>query len=221
MKKNLKLLILGIALTNITIAQEKATADLKLEMFLTVPTHNDLSQKFKFGAGGDLGVAIFIPQAKTYIIPHMGFDFTPGRSVGNDDTYRETAFFTDLGLEGMYQLVEVDNYQLLPFIGISSRKVIDRYLVANGNIIISNNGHDLEYDKLPPLFSASSVAVNIGLENRFAYNWFIRLTYQIYKPEVNANLNNSYDNIDNLIFNPTTQKLNLSMFKIGFGVYLW
>jgi hypothetical protein len=121
----------------------------------------------------------------------------------------------------MYQLVELDKFKLLPYMAISSRHVIDRYLVANGTIVISNTGSDLEYDKLPPLFTKSALALNLGLENRFNDNLFIRLSYEFYQPKITANLANSYDDIDNQIFNPTTRKLNLSTIKIGFGAYFW
>jgi hypothetical protein len=220
-KKISVIVILTILSISLSHSQEKVSIDAKLEFFLTLPAHNDLGQKYDFGAGGMLGAAIFIPQIKSYITPQIGFDFMAARSVGNDDTYRESIFFTNLGVEALYQVISLDNYKLSPFITISTRKVIDRYLVANGNIIVSNNGSDLDYDKLPPLFSTSAMALNFGLENRFKDMWFIRLSYELYRPIVTANLANSYDDIDIKIFNPITQKLNLSTLKIGVGVYLW
>jgi hypothetical protein len=222
MKKEIILItLLFITLVNVSQAQEKATVDAKFDFFLTLPANNDLGQKFDFGAGAILGAAIFLPEIKTYITPQVGFDFMQARSVGNDDTYRESIFFSSFGLEAMYQLYKVDNYQLSPFIALSSRKVIDRYLVANGNIVSTNRGADFEYDKLPPLFSTSAFALNFGLENRFKDTWFIRLSYELYQPKVTANLSNSYDDIDNEIFDPRTQKLNLSTIKIGLGGYFW
>ncbi|GGK88195.1 hypothetical protein ACD591_20935 [Rufibacter glacialis] len=222
MKKEIILFaLLLIFLVDVSKAQEKATVDARFDFFLTLPANKDLGQKFDFGAGAIIGAAIFLPEIKTYFTPQVGFDFMPARPVGNDDTYRESIFFTNFGLEAMYQLYELDNYKLSPFIAISSRKVIDRYLVANGNIVSTNRGTDFEYDKLPPLFSTSAIALNFGLENRFNDTWFIRLSYELYQPKVNADLSNSYDDIDNEIFDPLTQKLNLTTIKIGIGAYFW
>lgn len=222
MRNKIKLLILTIIfLSNISLAQEKVTVDAKFDIFLTLPAHKDISQKFDFGAGAIVGAAIFLPKIKTYVTPQIGFDFMAARSVGNDDTYRESIFFTNVGFEGMYQLLKINDYQLLPFAAVSLRKVTDRYLVANGNIVISNNGSDLEYDKLPPLFSTSALALNIGFENRFKDTWLIRLSYELYRPQVTANLNNSYDEIDYEIFDSTTRRLNLSIVRLGVGVYFW
>ncbi len=222
MKKVFKLFFpLFIILINTSQAQEKVKVDAKIGFFLALPVHNDLGQKFDFGAGGNIGAAIFIPKVKTYITPQVGLDFMAARSVGNDDTYRESIIFTNLGLEFMYQLVDLNKYKLFPLIAISSRHVTDRYLVANGNIVISNTGSDLEYNKLPPLFSTSALALNFGIENRFNDIWFIKLSYELYKPEVTANLTHSRDYVDNEIFIPITRNLDLSTIKLGFGAYFW
>ena len=134
----------------------------------------------------------------------------------------ESIFFTNIGVEIMHQVFSVNHYKLFPFDGVSTRKVIDRYLRANGDIVFSSNGSsDLDYDKLPPLFEESAVSFNFGFENRFKNNWYIRLSYEWYAPEVTANLNNSYDEIDNEIFNQPTRTLNLSTLRIGAGAYFW
>ncbi len=220
MKKEIQLFaFLTILLVNLSQAQEKATVDGQFNIFLSLPAHNDLGQKFDFGAGATLGAAIFLPEIKSYITPQIGFDFMP-RGVGNDDTYRETIFFTNFGVEVMYQLASSDNYMLLPFARICTRKVIDRYLIANGDIMInSNGGSELDYDKQPPIFSTSAIALNFGLENRFKNAWFIRLSYELYQPKIIVDLTNSYDDIDSEIFDPLAQKLNLSTIKIGGGAY--
>ena len=219
MKRTNLLLLTTLLLASFSYGQEKPTVDAKLGFILNLSAHNDLSQKFGFGVGATLGAAIFMPNMKSYIIPQVGFDFMP-RGVGSDDTYRETMFFTNIGVEFMYTLVEVDHYKFLPFIGIDSRKVIDRYLIANGDIIVNSNGSsELDYDKQPPIFSTSALAFTIGAENRIK-NWYIRLAYQIYNPQVTADLNHSYDAIDNSIFSNGTGKLNLSVISIGIGTYL-
>ncbi len=219
-RKTYLTVICTILLINLSYAQDKVTADAKLNIFLTLPGHNDLGQKYKFGAGGLLGLSIYVPNINTYIVPQLGFDFMP-RGVGDDDTYRENIFFNDFGVEGLYPLFTSNNYRLLPFIGLSLRQERDRYLVANGNININSNGSsEPDYDKQPPIFKGSGVALSMGLENKIN-NYFIRVSYELYQPKVTADLSHSYDSIDQEIFPTPTQKLNLSTVKIGFGAYFW
>lgn len=219
MKKGIKLFAFcSILFVNLTYAQEKVTLDAKINITFALPVHNDLSQKYSFGAGGSFGALIYIPKIKSFIVPQAGFVLMP-RGVGNDDTYRENLSYISLGTEVMYQLVSSNNYKLLPFIGIDFRKVKDRYLVANGTIIIYTDGSsDLDYDKQPPIFIKSAPAFSFGLENQFGRYCF-RLSYDLFVTEVTSDLQYSYDAIDNQIFNTPTQSLNLSTVKFGFGVY--
>jgi len=195
--------------------------DLSLGVHLALPTDPDLSQKFSYGGGATFGISVFVPKFKTYFTPQLSLDFM-NRKVGHDDTYKENILFWSAGLEGMYKLFSTNGYDLLPFVGLSYKHVKDNYLVANGDIIIhSNGGSNLDYDTKPSIFSGDDIALSLGFENRINERWFIRVSYEFYNPEVDVALGNSYDSIDQSIFEGPTQKINLSLFRLGFGVYFW
>ena len=209
-----------IVFINSSLAQDEFNFDMKFDLHFTVPNHIDLKQKYDFGGGGNLGASFYLPWINTYVIPRIGIDVIP-RNVGEDDTYKEDIIFNNGGVELMYRIFSSDDLELLPFVGIDQKSVVDRYFISNGNIIQNSNGTtNLSYDKQPPIFASSAVASSFGLESRIN-KFFIKIAYEIYKVEVTPDLEHSYDEIDQEIYKTPVQILNLSTVKFGIGVYVF